>query len=200
MDDATSKPRARCLEEGQIETGREGKHRDQHYTRAGEARVGTTSPRLGPSSRRHARDALAFTGHFVRSYKTAEAEAFDTLAFAEPPEWVVYAGGIEAVAGGARIRGGRGRFLITLYWPWITHLRVEVQRNTPKDTSVRFRSRGVDLGGAVYKLGGDDIAKWPLPPGGLDSGINEIVVEADGDVTLQRMQFIDESEHDLSLQ
>ncbi|MDF2698079.1 MAG: hypothetical protein K0S65_6462, partial [Labilithrix sp.] len=146
-------------------------------------------------------DDLAFTGHFVRDYRTAATVAFGTLSFAAPPEWVSYAEGIVLEKDGARIQSGRGRFLLTLYWPWVTHIRLVVKVHGSKATTVRLTSKGFflskDLGVMVYAPG-DEALEWTLPKGGLDSGINEIIVTADSDITLRSVEFIDRTAHDLS--
>ena len=46
---------------------------------------------------------------------------------------------------------------------------------------------------------GEQALEWALPKGGLDSGINEILVDADSDITLRSVEFIDRTAHDLSL-
>ena len=147
-------------------------------------------------------DDLAFTGYFVHDYRTAATVAYDTLSFAAPTDWVTYADGIERETDGARIRSGRGRFLLTLYWPWVTHVRLAVKLNASKPTTVRLRSSGfalgTDLGAMLYTPGNEEL-EWALPKGGFDSGINEVVVEADNDITLRSLQFIDRTDHDLSL-
>lgn len=147
-------------------------------------------------------DDMAFTGHFVRDYRTATTQAFGTLSFNAPPEWVSYAEGITLEKDGARIASGRGRFLVTLYWPWVTHVRLAVKLGEGKETKIRLRTRGVllgdDLGEKVYAPGSEDL-EWALPKDALTSGINEVIVTADHDVTLRTLEFFDRTAHDLSL-
>ena len=146
-------------------------------------------------------EELAFTGYFVRHYRTLET--YDNIVtFASPKPELAFAEGIVADKEGARISGGRGRFLVTIYWPWVTHLKLAIKLNEPKETTVKLRARGFvfgkDLGSMVYAPGREEL-EWTLPPNGLDSGINEIIVEADGDITLKTLEFIDRTKHDLSL-
>lgn len=71
-----------------------------------------------------------------------------------------------------------------------------------KPTTVRLRGRGLllgeDLGAHVYTPPQETV-EWELPPDGLSSGINEVIVETDGPVTLRSIEFIDRTKHDLSL-
>ena len=95
-----------------------------------------------------------------------------------------------------------GRFLITLYWPWVTHIRLAVTLSERKPTTIRLSARGfllgTNLGAMEYGPGKEDL-EWTLPNGALDSGINEIIVDADRDITLRTLEFIDRTKHDLSL-
>jgi hypothetical protein len=140
---------------------------------------------------------------FIRSYKTAAPISGESIAFAAPPALgFALAEGFRQDADGVRMDHGRGRFVVTLYWPWVTHLRLDVAVHGGKPTTVHLEGRGFflgkDLGSHVYALPGESI-EWKLPPGGLSSGVNEVVVEADGPVTLKNLEFIDRTRHDLSL-
>ena len=146
-------------------------------------------------------DDMAFSGRFSRHYRTLETS--DTvISFAAPGAQFTFAEGFAVEKDGARMAAGRGRFLVTIYWPWITHIKLAMKLNEPKDTTVKLHARGFvfgkDLGSMVYAPGREEL-EWTLPPNGLDSGINEIVVEADGDVTLKTLELIDRTKHDLSL-
>lgn len=147
-------------------------------------------------------DDLAFTGHFVRHYRTAATQAYGSLSFASPPEWFVAAEGMTLDKTGARIRRGRGRFLLTLYWPWVTHIRLAVTLHEARPTTIHLYSRGFALGrrlGTMTYAPGAEELEWALPKDGLDSGINEITVTTDADVTLRAIEFIDRTPHDLTL-
>lgn len=147
-------------------------------------------------------DDLAFSGLFVHNYLTAETVSESAIVFATPNQQVAYAEGIAIEKEGARIASGRGRFLFTLYWPWITHIRLAVKLAEPRETTIRLEARGfflgTDLGSMVYAPGREDL-EWTLPKGALDSGINELIVRADGDITLKSLEFIDRTKHDTSL-
>lgn len=147
-------------------------------------------------------DDLATLGHFIRHYRTGALISGDSLSFGAPPAHVVYAEGLTKQTDGAHLDNGRGRFLISLHWPWITHIKLDVEVRSPNPTRVHLTGRGFffgkDLGTHLYQSP-SEVIEWALPPDGLTSGINEVIVEADGPITLRKVEFIDRSEHDYSL-
>ena len=145
-------------------------------------------------------DVLSANVGFVRNYQTAQTQSDDTLAFGTPPRWVAYGDGLVVEKEGARVASGHGRFLLHLFWPWVTHIRLVVA--APKETRVHLTASGFvgkrELGTMVYAPDRTSV-EWALPKEGLQSGFNEIEVDADGEITLRNLQFIDRTVHDLSL-
>lgn len=140
-------------------------------------------------------DDLAYTGLFQVYYITGEVQVEGTLHFATPNQYVVYADGCEQGPEGLRIRRGRCRFLMTLYWPFVTHLRVAGRVHASAAATVRMRANGFwtgrEIGARQYQPGDNEPIEWSVPPGALDSGINEVIIESDRDITLTTMEFIE---------
>jgi hypothetical protein len=146
-------------------------------------------------------DDLATSGAFIRDYRTAETLSDNVVSFATPPQWLVYAEGLRKTEMGARVRG-RGRFLFALFWPYVTHVRLTARVPGNTAATLKLTSRGLftstEMGTKTFEPGTQTI-EWALPKEALTSGINEVIVESDRGLVLQILEFIDRTDHDLSL-
>jgi hypothetical protein len=91
----------------------------------------------------------------------------------------------------------RASVVFAVRWPFATHATVEVRSDTPIDLRMGRRSL---LGSTVWYevihvTAKREFAAYrvPVPDGGFDSGINEILFEYDGiaNVTLRSIQYED---------
>ncbi|WP_420814268.1 hypothetical protein [Labilithrix luteola] len=125
-------------------------------------------------------DALATDGIFGKNYRTLAPTLSDTVTFGAPPE-AYWSANLERVDKQVSLRPGRrGRFLVTLYWPWVTRVRVRAKPLEGKATvGLKSRSffRTYDLG--TLHFVGDETLELAPPDGAFDSGINEVLLETD---------------------
>lgn len=94
----------------------------------------------------------------------------------------------------------RGRFLVTLYWPWVTAVRITARPLAGAATlTVRSASfwRTYDVGSARFEE--KATVEIAAPPGAFDSGINEITLTSDAPIVLETWQWVDTSAHDTSI-
>jgi hypothetical protein len=145
-------------------------------------------------------DALATEGIFKRHYKKLGHAENDTLVLDRPPA-AYWAENLDlAPGGGMAVRSG-SRFLVALYWPWVSHVRIHARPlgNAPATLSVRtgsFFARH-DVGTLTFdKEATLDLA---VPPGAFDSGINEVLLATDAPLAVVSIQFVDDLPHDTSV-
>lgn len=93
--------------------------------------------------------------------------------------------------------------LVELGWPFITHVAVVGRAARGRTAHLHVvngsftRRRPV---ADVTFTDRDREIEFAVPPGAFDSGINELVLTADGsDVTLVRWRWIDRATHDTSV-
>jgi hypothetical protein len=141
-------------------------------------------------------DTLADEGIFQHRYRTATPKGADSLDFAHPPSAYVLASGVAGDDGLHVARTAPARFLVTLWWPWVTHLELGL---TPPsvDVVMRLTVRGFFTSHTITAtlLAGVNEPRIEVPSA-FDSGINEVVVEVDSPVDIAWMHFVDESDHD----
>ncbi|MBL8680231.1 MAG: hypothetical protein JNK05_13735 [Myxococcales bacterium] len=140
---------------------------------------------------------LIHTGFYQVYYVTGDLQIEGTLNFAVPNQYIRYAEGCEQTPEGVRVRAGqRCRWVMTMYWPWITHLRIAATVHGDRPAVVRMRSNGFwtgqDLGSRTYAPGPNQPIEWSVPENAITSGLNEIVLESDRDLTLQTMEFMEQ--------
>lgn len=143
-------------------------------------------------------DVVAGGGTFVHSYRPIALQGPDTIELANPGIDPLLREGMTRVADGVALRAGaQGRMLVELSWPHVTHLAISARgpARLTLATGSFFRRRLV----GTLELRGDAPVEIALPPGALDSGINELVVHADRSVTLASIRFIDRAKHDTSI-
>jgi hypothetical protein len=146
-------------------------------------------------------DALASDGMFQKHYRNLTLSGADSFNFAQPPS-AYWAEGIVSL-GGADIglgEHGRGRFLVTLYWPFVTSIRVTARPLRGHATlTIRSASflRTRDVG--VVAFSHPETIEIPVGAGVFDSGINEVLVSSDAPIALDAWQWIDTGAHDTSV-
>jgi len=143
-------------------------------------------------------DALASEGMFQKHYRTLALMGADTLSFAHPPstywsEGIVSLGGVDV---GVPAHAS-ARFLVTLYWPWVTSVRVTARPLAgPATLTIRsgsfFRRRA--LGQATFST--HETVEIPVASGAFDSGINEVLLSSDAPIALESWQWVDVAPHD----
>src|SRR5262249_18368641 len=71
-------------------------------------------------------DALATEGIFKRHYKKLGPAENDTLFFEKPPP-SYWSTGLDPVPGGGVAVHPGARFLVSLYWPWVSRIRIHAR-------------------------------------------------------------------------
>ena len=142
-------------------------------------------------------DTLATEGMFKRSYRDPQKIWSDTLKFARPPPayWTPSLDRLGATTGPRS-----GRFLVTLYWPWVTSVRVKA-RPLAGPATLEIENRSFFLRSSVGRLTftEDALLELRVPAGAFDSGINEVVLSSDAPIQLETWQWVDDGEHDRSV-
>ncbi len=146
-------------------------------------------------------DALATEGIFRRHYKTLGPAQDDTLLFASPPA-TYWATGFDSAPGGVAVRPGTGpRFLVTLYWPFVSRVRIHAKPLGDAPATLRVRTSsffvGRDVGTLAFSR--DETLDLPTSPSAFDSGIDEVLLDSDAPLALISMQFVDDLPHDTSV-
>lgn len=141
-------------------------------------------------------DQLATDGIFQKQYRTL-AVSMDTLSFGSPPGcyWS------DTLTSTNPVVDGKGRFLVALYWPWVTKVRVHARPTNGGSAELRIRTASVfrthELG--TLRFDGDRTLDLAVGPGAFDSGINEVLLESDAPITLVSWQWLDEVKRDSSV-
>jgi Dolichyl-phosphate-mannose-protein mannosyltransferase len=142
-------------------------------------------------------DSLAAEGMFEGSYRSTPEHSNETLRFAHPPS-AFWSPGLDPLRSASGPRSAR--FLVTLYWPWITSVRV---RGKPvgAPATLRIECRGFFLRRAVGEatFSRTESVSIAVPAGAFDSGINEVLLTSDAPIELESWQWIDDGEHDRSV-
>ena len=142
-------------------------------------------------------DILATEGMFKRSYRDSRNVWADTLKFDKPPAayWSPSLDRLSATTGPRS-----ARFLVTLYWPWVTSVRVKA-RPLAGPATLEIENRGFFLRSSVGRLTFTEEALLELrvPAGAFDSGINEVVLSSDAPLQLETWQWVDDGPHDRSV-
>jgi hypothetical protein len=138
-------------------------------------------------------DAVAVEGYLVHNHRL-EVVGPDTLTFATINEdWIAEEMRITP-AGAVLAAQARGRFLSPLAWPHITHLKLQGTPTTGGPAVLRIWSGSFffrrDVGQVTIPDGGGAV-ELAVPAGAFDSGINEIIVQSDREVTLSTLTWID---------
>lgn len=145
-------------------------------------------------------DALASEGLFQKHYRTLAPMGSDTLLFAQPPT-TYWSEGIDSSGSAPLLPANvRGRILVTLYWPWVTSIRLTARPVAgPVNLTIRsgsfFRRR--EVGRATFTT--QQTVELGTAPGLFDSGINELLLVSDGPLELVSLQWVDLGEHDTSI-
>jgi hypothetical protein len=147
-------------------------------------------------------DALASDGIFQKHYRTLALTQTDTLSFARPPS-TYWADGLGPVEGQQIGLGehGHGRFLTTLYWPWVTSIRLKAHPLSSSAATLTLRTasffRKFELG--ALRFSESQTLELKVPRGAFDSGINEVLLDTDAAIALESLQFVDDGAHDTSV-
>lgn len=142
-------------------------------------------------------DALASDGMFQHHYRTTALMGSDVLSFASPPA-VFWSEHLVPDSSGAKLEGA-GRFLVTLYWPWVTSVKLTAKAvHGPVTLRIRAASFFSRTTLAVVTFRGRESIEFDVPPGAFDSGINEVLLSSDGPLVLENWQWVDAGKHDTS--
>jgi hypothetical protein len=145
-------------------------------------------------------DQVAEDGMWRRDFRTGRGITSDTFSFLEPPSGY-WSEGILSVGDGLGLpAGGHGRFLISLYWPWVTAVRITA--HTLEDSATLsiqaasfWRTRTVGR----LRFDGKKTIEVAVSPDAFDSGINEVILSSDHPIVLDAWQWLDTSPHDMSI-
>ncbi|MDB4946413.1 MAG: hypothetical protein JWP97_5947 [Labilithrix sp.] len=145
-------------------------------------------------------DGLASDGMFQKHYRTLALAGSDTLAFASPPS-TYWSEGLQPAAAGApgtRLEGS-ARFLVTLYWPWVTKVRLTAKAvSGPVTVKIRSGSFFGRRTVGEVTLTGSETVEIAVPARAFDSGINEVLLSSDGPLDLVSWTWVDDGPHDTS--
>lgn len=146
-------------------------------------------------------DQVAADGMWQKHFRTLQIMTPDTFSFLSPPAHYWSEGLATLDDGTIGLRAhGKGRFLIALYWPWVTKVRI-MAHPLAGPATVRIKAasfwRTRDLGTLTFAS--RQTQELVPPPGAFDSGINEVLVETDEPVGLDTWQWLDEAKRDTSV-
>jgi hypothetical protein len=143
-------------------------------------------------------DRVALPGMFVHSFRTGALDGTDHIDFGgDLPLGFVGTERALFETAGMRLRPGLpSRFLVSLYWPWITHVGLSVAMDEPGTLSIEACSflrcksvladRAIPKGTWNFEVAvGEDV---------FDSGINEVKVVADKPAHLVKWTWLDKVE------
>ncbi|MBX3186934.1 MAG: hypothetical protein KF819_07965 [Labilithrix sp.] len=146
-------------------------------------------------------DQLASDGMWAKDYRTLEVLTTDTLTFKTPPPAFYGEDLAKFAARELGVRPGeQSRFLVTLYWPWVTAVRVTARPvSGPATLTIKSASfwRTRELGKVRFER--KDTVEIAVPPDAFDSGINEVILHSDAPTVLESWQWLDTSPHDTSI-
>lgn len=145
-------------------------------------------------------DRVAEDGMWRRDFRTLKAITTDTFSFLEPPPGYWSEGIVDVGEGVGLPAAGHGRFLISLYWPWVTAVRVTAHpMKDPAVLSIESASfwRSRELG--RLRFDGKQTVEITVPRDAFDSGINEVILSSDQPIVLDAWQWLDTSTHDTSV-
>jgi len=148
-------------------------------------------------------DLLAGGGMFAHNYRPVYSFGNDVIRFYDPFVASLLADGLTPSPEGATTRGGGGRFLIELAWPYVTHVQLDAAPvgDRPVVLTVACRSFfGFEKRFRVPITRAQRTTEVAVPAGMFDAGINEVILRAEGgEVTLREWLWIDRMEHDTSV-
>lgn len=143
-------------------------------------------------------DALATDGMFMKEYRNTSPMGPDTFSFTHPPPAYWATGFVPWADETAVIAARPGRFLVTLYWPWVSVVRLKAHPATPARATVHIKAssffRTREIGTLVFDH--DDTLELRAPDGAFDSGINEVQIETDTPLVVDTWQWVDTMTHD----
>jgi hypothetical protein len=141
---------------------------------------------------------VANNGMFNHSYRTGTLVGDDTIHFATPRPAVLHLAGTFDDGGLHVDPLSSARFLATLYWPWVTKIRLAYHTDWPGTVQIRTCGFVVCREAARIDIDsvGDAVAIVDVPEGTFDSGINEVRIESTGAVTLLDWTWIDGVQRD----
>ena len=139
-------------------------------------------------------DQLATDGIYVKDFRTLSVSQ-DTLRFNAPPScwWSDTIDPKNPIVEPGR----RARFLVELYWPWTTKVRIHARATgDPADLRVTTASffRTFDLG--TVHVDGEQTVELSVPEGAFDSGINEVAFASTAPLALVSFQWVDDAKRD----
>jgi hypothetical protein len=139
-------------------------------------------------------------GMFAHAYRPVKLEGEDTIDFTSRSTQELLVEGLSRGPAGCVLRAPHARFLVTLAWPFITHVRIEADAPLGRPVTLKIRSgsffRRHDVGAISIAPGQTTQAEIAVPRGAFDSGINEVLLDADEDIVLRKWKWIDQDEHD----
>jgi len=146
-------------------------------------------------------DSLATEGLFQHDYRTTALVNANIIDLKHPPAEVVVPPRHADERGLAVRRTRPGRFLVTLGWPWVTHLTLTVLPADQDGVKMSVKVRGfftshVVQGIEIGKTPGELKTEIAVAPRAFDSGINEIVIESNADVFVSAIELHDRTKHD----
>ncbi len=148
-------------------------------------------------------DQVAAGGMFEHNYRPVTRTGPDVIRFADAQSAPLLLEGWTRAPDGMRLTAGRrARMLVELGWAYVTHVELAARPGVavPARLTVTTRSFfGRHRSAAVVIPAGGGTVELTAPPGAFDSGINEVLLESDGDLVLTHWRWIDRSFHDTSV-
>lgn len=142
-------------------------------------------------------ERVAVQGMFVHDFRTGKPseKGGDELWFHE--EGFLPLSRARFDGGASFGPGDDTRFLVTLYWPWITDLAVDVR--APAATTITIEVCGFVRckTAAVFDAPrGEHLIQVPVAEGAFDSGINEVRLRATSPTNIKYWRWVDHVERD----
>lgn len=144
-------------------------------------------------------DRVATYGLFQHDFERGRLLGGDRFSFLRPPSEVVLREGLSSTPRGRRVSPSRaGRFLVTLSWPYVTAVRIELASPPGRDgcrvrvANATFFSR--ERSGDVRVPRDATSVFVEVPRGMFDSGINETFIRSNCGLELGSFTFVDDSD------
>jgi hypothetical protein len=140
-------------------------------------------------------------GDFVRSYRPIATQARDVIDFTRASSARYRTDGMAPSASGLFVDDGT-RLLLELSWPWVTNIRLAVTTRgaTPLHARMHVRSFWGERGSVAFEIpAGSATVDVATPQGLFDSGVNEVVFDANGSFDITTWTWRDLGYHDTSV-
>lgn len=151
-------------------------------------------------------DRLASSGMFVHDFRTAKLVSEDLFHFGPKEPYVYVATGTTLPDGSLLVTPTTSRVLVSLYWPWVTHLSVSTDHCdevSPSPATVDVTVKGAVTTLSRFSIEVDDKPRWgppkertiAVPERAFDTGILELELRATQCVRLVSVRWVDRTDY-----